>query len=63
MIFGGSFGEANISQFSQILAVVAETTGDVSVLHAEGDVRSIQPELLEDVIAGDRYGQVAGYKI
>lgn len=58
----GKLREANISQFSQVLAVVAETTGDVSVLHAGDDVRSIQPELLQDVIAGDRYSQDAGQK-
>lgn len=46
--------EANAFNFSQVLAVIAETTGDVSVLHATDNDRDIQPELLKGVIAGDR---------
>lgn len=41
--------EANVLQFSQIKAVVFETTGDVSVLHGEGDT-SIQEEILQGVV-------------
>jgi uncharacterized membrane protein YcaP (DUF421 family) len=55
----GKLREANVFQFSQILAVVAETTGDVCVLHTSGQQRDIEPELLQDVIAGDRYGRRA----
>ena len=47
--------EANTFNFSQVLAVIAETTGDVSVLHATDNDHEIQPELLKGVIAGDRY--------
>tara|TARA_R110000824_G_scaffold25838_7_gene89574 strand:- start:4783 stop:5340 length:558 start_codon:yes stop_codon:yes gene_type:complete len=47
--------EANAFNFSQVLAVIAETTGDVSVLHATDNDREIQAELLKGVIAGDRY--------
>lgn len=49
--------EANAFNFSQVLAVIAETTGDVSVLHATNRDRDIQPELLKGVIAGDRYAR------
>lgn len=41
--------EANVLQFSQIKAVVFETTGDVSVLHGEGNT-TIQEEILEGVV-------------
>lgn len=51
----GKLREANALNFSQVLAVIAETTGDVSVLHAEDGNRNIQPELLKGVIAGERY--------
>lgn len=42
--------EANVTQWSQIRAVVMETTGDVSVL--TGD--SLDPSLLEGVIGAER---------
>ncbi|MEH6660250.1 MAG: YetF domain-containing protein [Parasphingorhabdus sp.] len=51
----GKLREANAFNFSQVLAVIAETTGDVSVLHSTDSNRDIQPELLKGVIAGDRY--------
>ncbi|WP_159648009.1 YetF domain-containing protein [uncultured Parasphingorhabdus sp.] len=47
--------EANAFHFSQVLAVIAETTGDVSVLHATDHKHDIQPELLKGVIGADRY--------
>ena len=53
----GKLREANVFQFSQILAVVAETTGDVCVLHTTGETRAIEPELLKDVVAGERYAE------
>lgn len=43
--------EANVTQYDQILAVVLETTGDVSVLHGEGP---LEPGLLEGVEGADR---------
>ncbi|ATW03665.1 hypothetical protein CHN51_09040 [Sphingorhabdus sp. YGSMI21] len=51
----GKLREANAINFSQVLVVIAETTGDVSVLHAKDKNEEIQPELLKGVIAGDRY--------
>ncbi|AMO72735.1 DUF421 domain-containing protein [Sphingorhabdus sp. M41] len=51
----GKLREANALNFSQVLVVIAETTGDVSVLHSSDSDRTIQPELLKGVIAGERY--------
>ena len=44
--------EANVLRMTQVRAVVLETTGDISVLHA-GDDTSLEDELLEGV---RRYG-------
>ncbi|WP_373491021.1 DUF421 domain-containing protein [Parasphingorhabdus sp.] len=52
----GKLREANVFEFSQILAVFAETTGDVTVLHSKDKDRRIEPELLQGVIASERYG-------
>lgn len=41
--------EANITQFSQIKAVIMETTGDISVLHHKDTDHKIDNVLLEDV--------------
>ena len=51
----GKLREANAFDFSQILAVVAETTGDVCVLHKTGEQQEVDPNLLKGVIAGERY--------
>lgn len=46
--------EANVFNFSQVTAVIAETTGDVSVLHsAQGNVR-LHRKITTDVIGADR---------
>lgn len=45
----GKLREANVTQFSQIKAVVMETTGDISVLHHEGEDHELEEELLKDV--------------
>lgn len=42
--------EANAIRLSDVLAVVVETTGDISVLHDTGDKRTIDPTLMEGVI-------------
>lgn len=42
--------EANVMQFSQVLAVVLETTGDISVLHSSEPDAKLQPDLLRSVI-------------
>lgn len=38
--------EANVLRYDQVRAVVLETTGDISVLHGDGD---LDPDLLKDV--------------
>jgi len=40
--------EANVLQFSNVKAVIFENTGDISVLHGEGDI-DIDERLLKDV--------------
>lgn len=42
--------EANAIRFEDILAVVVETTGDISVLHKTGDDRDIDAEIMTGVI-------------
>lgn len=42
--------EANALRLEDVLAVVVETTGDISVLHKTGDGRKIDTVLMEDVL-------------
>lgn len=45
--------EANVRRFDEVLAVVFETTGDISVLHKSGDETvELENGLLEDVRCG-----------
>ena len=41
--------EANVIDYSQVRAVVLETTGDISVLHSSDDTANLDIKLLEDV--------------
>lgn len=45
----GKLREANVTQLSQIKAVVMETTGDISVLHHHEKDHELDEMLLEDV--------------
>lgn len=45
--------EANVLRWSQVQAVVLETTGDISVLHGD----ALDPSLLEGVIGAELYGR------
>ena len=45
--------EANVTDFSQILAVVLETTGDISVLHTKDSSQELDDELLTNVRGWD----------
>ena len=45
--------EANVTDLAQVYAVVAETTGNISVLHGPPG-HCLDGELLRNVIAGDR---------
>jgi len=47
--------EANMQTFAQVDAVVAETTGDLSVLHGAQNATPLSRQLLEGVIDADRY--------
>lgn len=47
--------EANIIDYRQIEAVVAETTGDISVLHRDLDGPYLDPQLLDGVIGAQKF--------
>jgi len=51
----GKLREANVLDFSQVDAAVAETTGDISVLHRSRGDTPLSASLLEGVIGADRY--------
>lgn len=51
----GKLREANVLDFSQVKIVIAETTGDVSVLHSDDFEGRVNEKLLAGVIAGERY--------
>ncbi len=42
--------EANVTQLSQVMAVVMESTGDISVLHHSDKNHELDPFLLKDVL-------------
>ncbi len=46
--------EANVLNFSQVRAVVLETTGDMSVLHSEDSETVFEKRLLNSVRGGDK---------
>ena len=46
--------EANACNYDQVLAVVFETTGDISVLHASDSETKLHPDFLSGVIDGER---------
>ena len=52
--------QANVTRRDQIRAVVMETTGDVSVLHADPDGQPLEDELLYGVENADRLRKEAG---
>ena len=47
--------EANVLRYSQVRAVVLETTGDISVLHGD---EPVEPDLLDGVHDADRVEQL-----
>jgi uncharacterized membrane protein YcaP (DUF421 family) len=47
--------EANVTQLEQVRAVVMESTGDVSVLHADEGDRDLDADLLHGVRDADRF--------
>lgn len=50
----GKLREANALNYDQVLAVVFETTGDISVLHATDANARLEPDFFESVIDADR---------
>ena len=51
----GKLREANVLDFSQVDAAVAETTGDISVLHRGRGDTPLSDNLLDGVIDAHRY--------
>jgi uncharacterized membrane protein YcaP (DUF421 family) len=45
--------EANVTEISQVRAVVFETTGDISVLHSTDPTLVVESELLRGVKGGN----------
>jgi len=50
----GKLREANVTNLSQVKCAIAETTGDVSILHGSDETVKVSPELLEGVIGAER---------
>lgn len=49
----GKLREANALNYDQVLAVVFETTGDISVLHSDDENATLEPEFFEDVVGAE----------
>lgn len=49
----GKLREANVLNYDQVRAVVFETTGDISVLHATDQNEELDPIILEGVLGTD----------
>lgn len=50
----GKLREANALNFTQVKAVVFETTGDVSVLHSSSDDVALEERIFEGVVGAER---------
>ncbi|TWT88252.1 hypothetical protein Mal64_17310 [Pseudobythopirellula maris] len=50
----GKLREANALNYDQVLAVVFETTGDISVLHSCNEDARIESDILKGVLGADR---------
>lgn len=50
----GKLREANVLNYDEILAVVFETTGDISVLHSKDANAHLEPDFLTSVIDADQ---------
>lgn len=50
---------ANVLHRDQVLAVIAETTGDITVLHRSSDAERFDPEMLDGVIGAERFTEWA----
>lgn len=50
----GKLREANAFEFDQVLAVVFETTGDVSVIHTSDGTRRLDQKIFENIVGAER---------
>ncbi|QDV48072.1 DUF421 domain-containing protein [Gimesia fumaroli] len=50
----GKLREANALNYDQVLAVIFETTGDISVLHADDPEIKLEPDFFQNVIGSER---------
>tara|TARA_R110002095_G_scaffold99706_3_gene87672 strand:- start:4496 stop:5080 length:585 start_codon:yes stop_codon:yes gene_type:complete len=50
----GKLREANALNYDQVLAVIFETTGDISVLHADDPEARLEPDFFQNVIGAER---------
>ncbi|MCA9110761.1 MAG: DUF421 domain-containing protein [Planctomycetaceae bacterium] len=50
----GKLREANAITYDQVLAVVFETTGDISVLHSDDPAATLEPDFLQNVVGAER---------
>ncbi len=50
----GKLREANAHTYKQVLAVVFETTGDISVLHSHDPTSRVHPDFLAGVVGHER---------
>lgn len=50
----GKLREANALNYDQVLAVIFETTGDISVLHADDPETKLEPDFFQNVIGAER---------
>lgn len=49
----GKLREANALNYDQVLAVIFETTGDISVLHADDPNVKLEPDFFQNVIGAE----------
>ncbi|TWU35206.1 hypothetical protein Q31b_53020 [Novipirellula aureliae] len=50
----GKLREANAFHFDQVIAVILETTGDVSVIHSDRETPDISSQIFDHVIGSER---------
>ncbi len=55
----GKLREANALNYDQVLAVIFETTGDISVLHSDDPAVSLEPDFTKDVIGAEQLFDVS----
>ncbi|TWU26300.1 hypothetical protein Pla52o_01530 [Novipirellula galeiformis] len=53
----GKLRAANVFSYDQILAVVFETTGDISVIHSSDDAAKLDPDFFHDVIGAEHLSE------